>query len=52
LLENQRKEEMLNELKKLDRNLESHKDCKQRIDEREACHLRLGYKESSGLTFG
>ena len=28
----------------------NHKDVKQRIDERENCQLRLGYKETPGKT--
>lgn len=39
---------MLLELKKIEKNIGSYKDVKQRIDEREACHLRLGYKPQSG----
>jgi len=50
-LDNVRKEEILNELKKIEHNIGQYKDCKQRIDEREACHLRLGYKETPGLTY-
>jgi hypothetical protein len=36
---------MLNELKKLETNYGIHKDVEARIDDREKCHLRLGYKE-------
>ena len=41
---------MLNELKKIEKNIGAYKDTKQRIDEREACHLRLGYKDKAGMT--
>lgn len=39
---------MLEELKKIEKNIGAYKDVKARIDEREKCHLRLGYKPSSG----
>ena len=43
---------MLNELQKLDKNYGTYKDVEARINDREKCHLRLGYKESMGLTKG
>jgi hypothetical protein len=52
LLEKQRKDEMVNNYKKLDPNYTTFKDVKARIDERENCHLRLGYKDTSGRTKG
>ena len=51
-MENHRKEEMLNELQKLDKNFGNHKDIEGRINDRENCHLRLGYKENMGITKG
>jgi hypothetical protein len=50
LLDNQRKEEMLNQLKKLESNIGNYKDIKGRLEDREACYLRLGYKETDGKT--
>ena len=50
LLDTQRKEEILKELKKLNGNLGNLPDVKQRIDMRENCKLRLGYKEEPGKT--
>jgi len=50
LLENQRKEEMLSQLKSLEGNIGNYKDMKARVMEREACMLRLGYKETRGKT--
>ena len=50
LLENQRKEDMLNDLKKLEGKVGQLKDGKARLEEREACALRLGYKEVPGRT--
>jgi hypothetical protein len=50
LLEKERKEEMLRELKKLESNIGNYKDIKGRMEEREACYLRLGYKETQGKT--
>lgn len=41
---------MLNELKKIEKNIGAYKDGKARIDERESCHLRLGYKDTPGMT--
>lgn len=52
LLENHRKEEILNELQKMEKNFGNHKDVGARINDRENCHLRLGYKENVGLTKG
>lgn len=43
---------MLNELQKLDKNYGTYKDVEARIHDREKCHLRLGYKETMGLTKG
>ena len=43
---------MLAELKKLENNFGTYKDVEARIDEREKCHLRLGFKESMGMTKG
>jgi hypothetical protein len=52
LLENHRKEEILGDLHKLDKNYGSYKDVEARINDREKCHLRLGYKEQMGMTKG
>lgn len=52
LLDNLRKEEMLNELKKIEGNIGNLKDGKARLEDRENCHLRLGYKEVLGKTKG
>ena len=45
-----RKEEMLNDFKNIEKNIGNYKDAKARIDEREACHLRLGFKDTPGMT--
>lgn len=50
LLDAQRKEEMLNQLKQLETNIGNFKDIKGRMEDREACYLRLGYKETEGKT--
>jgi hypothetical protein len=41
---------MLNELKKLEGNVGNLADVKARLDEREKCLLRLGYKDEVGKT--
>ncbi len=43
---------MLNELKKIEGNIGNLKDAKARLEDREACHLRIGYKEIPGKTKG
>lgn len=52
LLELQRKAEALAQLKQFENNMGVHKDVKSRIDDRENCNLRLGYKEHPGKTRG
>lgn len=41
---------MLNELKKLERNIGALPDMKARLEHRENCFLRLGYKEEAGMS--
>jgi hypothetical protein len=41
---------MLNQLKQLEGNIGNFKDIKARLEEREACMLRLGYKATEGKT--
>lgn len=41
---------MQNELKKLSGNIGNFKDIKGRLEDREACRQRLGYKEQPGKT--
>ncbi len=41
---------MLSELKKLEGNIGNFKDIKQRLEEREACVMRLGYKDTESKT--
>ena len=52
LLDNQRKEEIISKLKLLNGNMGNFKDMKGRLEERENCLLRLGYKEVMGKTKG
>lgn len=40
---------MLNELKTYEKNIGSYKDMKERLQERENCFLRLGYKGESSI---
>ncbi len=46
----QRKEEQFSELKKLESNIGNYKDIKGRLEDREACRQRLGYKDVPGKT--
>lgn len=50
LLDNQRKEEQLSQLKLLESNIGNFKDIKGRLEDREACYQRIGYKETEGKT--
>lgn len=43
---------MINELKKIEGNVGTHKDGYQRLEDRESCQLRLGYKDTQGKTKG
>jgi hypothetical protein len=50
LLDAQRKEEQLGQLKKLEGNIGNFTDIKARMENREAAYLRLGYKDTQGKT--
>jgi hypothetical protein len=41
---------MLNELKNLEKNIGLGNDAKKRLEDRENCYLRLGYKDVAGKT--
>ena len=41
---------MLSQLKRLESNIGNLKDMKGRLEDRESCYLRLGYKEVEGKT--